>query len=82
MRLRFITSIPDFIEGRVIEIPADSQQAIDWLRAGVAVAEKSLEEETTLAPAAVERAVARRLGTARHSRKPRKAAAVAVAEDD
>ena len=77
MRLRFVTSIPDFMEGRIIEIDPRSQQAIAWLRAGVAVPEKSLEEATALEPEAVERAVLRR-----NKRGKRSASAVATAEDD
>lgn len=69
MRLRFVTSIPDFMEGRVIDIDPGSQQALAWLRAGVAVAEKSLEEQTALAPVEIERAVARRTGPVRRRKR-------------
>ena len=80
MRLRFVTSIPDFIEGRVIDnVNPRSPQTLAWLRSGVAVAEPSLEEQTTLAPDTVERAVLRR-GKVTGKRKTR--ASAVLAEDD
>lgn len=80
MRLQFVTSIPDFIEGRIInDIDPRSRQAIEWLRAGVAIALPSLDEETALAPETVERAVTRR---GRATRKRKTLTAASLAEDD
>lgn len=78
MQVRFLTSIAtdrgSFVEGQVIDVPDPAPPlVVDWLRRGIVTVEAPLLETTTLAPAAVEQAVARR---------GRRGRAARVAEED
>ena len=79
MKLRFVTSIPGFIEGRVIEVDKMLPEFLEYLRLGIVEAVRE-EPSTALAPALVEQAVTRRREAMRPRRK-RKVGATADSAD-